>query len=441
VSTAATPVRFARELRDLCGAKYVIEDPAKLEPNHILGVVPAIAVEPASAEEIAAVLRFANENNLSVVPAGGFTQQQAGSVPESIDVLLNTSRLTEIEHYDPGDLTVGVGAGYTIAKLCTMIGASGLLFAADPPAWQRATIGGLLATGINGPRRHGYGGLRDYCIGIRFVTGDGRMGKGGGRVVKNVAGYDMMKLLIGSWGTLAVITGASFKLFPSAQQKRTFAAGFATAAEAIDYRDRVLRSPLSPMCLELVSPEAGSLLPGDKQATAWSVYVRATGSDVVLARYRSELGSAIGREISDGDDETNLWRAIADFPQILSLQHPESLLLSLLLPLAAVKPLLSELQSGAEANGLKLAVVGRVGIGHLLAGLWASGSQANLAAALSGFCGKLPRDASSVVLSCPAELRRYIAAWEQSPTHKASMAAVKRALDAKDILNRGRFPL
>ena len=138
--------------------------------------------------------------------------------------------------------------------------------------------------------RHGYGGLRDYCIGIKFVTGDGRKAKGGGRVVKNVAGYDLMKLLIGSQGTLGVITGASFKLFPAPRQTRTFVAEFARIAEAVEFRNRVLRSPLSPMCLELVSPRAGELL-SLPSTERWRVALRAAGTDAVLARYRSELGA------------------------------------------------------------------------------------------------------------------------------------------------------
>ncbi len=222
-------------------------------------------VAPASADEVAAVLRFANEHGLSVVPAGGFTQQQTGNLPSQVDVILQTSRLTEVEHYDPGDLTVGVGAGCTVAQLSAMVGANGLLFAGDAALPERSTIGGLLATAMPGPLRQGYGGLRDYCIGIRFVTGDGRKGKGGGRVVKNVAGYDLMKLLIGSQGSLAVITSASFKLFPALRQTRTFVAEFGDSAEAIGFRNRVLHSPLSPICLELVSPGASALLPPGKR--------------------------------------------------------------------------------------------------------------------------------------------------------------------------------
>ena len=194
-----------------------------------------------------------------------------------------------------------------------MVGADQLLFACDPPLPERATVGGMLATASHGPLRHGYGALRDFCIGIRFVTGDGRRAKGGGRVVKNVAGYDLMKLLIGSYGTLAVITSASFKLFPAPRQTRTFLAEFATAKEAMEFRDRVMRSPLSPMCLELVSPGARRLMRPEMTADAWVICVRAAGSDAVLARYRKELGPAITREL-EGDSEGKMWREIENFP-------------------------------------------------------------------------------------------------------------------------------
>ncbi len=439
MSIATTPARFTRELREICGAGSVIEDPAKLEQAQILGVTPAVAIEPASGEEVAAVLRFANERGLNVIPAGGFTQQQTGNTPSAIDVLLYTTRLTDVEHYDPGDLTIGIGAGWTIAQLSSKVGADGLLFAGDAPIPERATIGGLLATGMTGPLRHGYGGLRDYCIGIKFVTGDGRKGKGGGRVVKNVAGFDMMKLLIGSQGTLAIITGAGFKLFPAPRQTSTFVAEFATAAEAIQYRNTVLHSPLSPICLELVSPQAASLLPGrERSGKAWSVYLRAAGSDAVLARYRSELGAAISREV-DGHDEHEVWRAIEDFSNTLSERNPASVLISLSLPLADVLPVLNELESVAASNHLTYAVVGAVGVGRLLAGLWPAGEEASLGEAVSAFRERLPRDASVSILHCPEDLRRQSSAWAKTPTHSDSMKAVKQALDAKDILNRGRF--
>jgi glycolate oxidase FAD binding subunit len=425
VSAAGTTVRVGRELRDICGPGNVAEDSADLQRRSVSGVTPGVAVTPASPEEVAAVLRLANEHGLRVVPAGGLTQQQAGNVPGAIDLLLDTSALREVEHYDAADLTIGIGAGWTVAQLTDKVAKEGLLFAGDAALPQRATVGGLLATGLAGPLRHGYGGLRDYCIGIRFVTGDGRKGKGGGRVVKNVAGFDLMKLLIGSWGTLAVITGASFKLFPAPRQTRTLVARFGNAAEAIGFRDHVLRSPFSPISLELISP--GAIEP---EKAAWAVYLRAAGSDAVLSRYRSELGSAISQEM-EGQDENAVWRRIADFGY--DRQSP-GVVISLSLPLTEILPAINRITAMCDAAGVTFVAVGRIGIGHLLVRLTPrAGASSDLAMALSTFRDQLSHDASvSVLSSGHAELWR-------SPTHSESMRAVKRALDPKGILNPGRF--
>ncbi len=415
----------------------------RLQAWNILGLVPALAVTPASADEVAGILRFANEHGLSVAPVGGFTQQQVGNLPSQIDVLLFTTRLTAVEHYDVGDLTIGVGAGCTVAQLSAMVAKDGLFFAGDPAQPERCTIGGLLATGLYGPLRYGYGGLRDYCIGVRFVTGDGRKGKGGGRVVKNVAGYDMMKLLIGSQGTLGIITGASFKLFPAPRQTRTFVAFFPSAAEALQFRSQVLRSPLDPICLELVSPQAHELLvPGSPAGAGWSICVRAAGSDAVLARYRTELGPAVVREM-EGANEQGFWRALTDFSPLAAEQHPRSLLISMTLPVRDVQPVLSEVSVVAESNHFSFAAIGRVGIAHLLVSLWpgpdAEDSLPSFVNTVSGVRNRLPRDVSMAVLHCPSETRRQINAWGPMPTDLESMRAVKMALDSKDILNRGRF--
>jgi len=443
VSTATTTPRFAPVFRAICGAKYVMEDPAELQAWNVLGVAPAIAVTPASVDEVANILRFANEHGLSVVPAGGFTQQQVGNLPQQVDVLLFTTRLTEVEHYDAGDLTVGIGAGCTVAQLSAMVAENGLFFAGDPAQPERCTIGGLLATGLYGPLRHGYGGLRDYCLGVRFVTGDGRKAKGGGRVVKNVAGYDMMKLFIGSQGTLGIVTSASFKLFPAPRQTRTFVAVFSSAAKALQFRSQVLRSPLDPICLELVSPQAHELLvPGSPAGAWWSICLRAAGSDAVLARYRTELGSAVVREM-EGANEQGFWRALEDFSPIAAERHPRSLSISMTLPVSDVQPVLSQVSAVAESNRFSFAAIGRVGIGHLLVSLWqapdAEVSMVSFVNTVSGLRNHLPHDVSMAVLHCPSETRHHVSAWGPMPTDLESMRAVKMALDAKDILNRGRF--
>jgi len=444
VSATTTASRLVPELRAICGAEYVVEDPAELQRFRIGHKPPAVAVTPGSADEIAAILCFANEHGIPVLPAGGCTEQTAGLAHEA-PIMLHTKRLTEVEHYDPADLTVGVGAGTMIATLCEMVGADQLLFALDPPLPQRSTVGGALATGIHGPMRHGYGTLRDFCIGIRFVTGDGRKAKGGGRVVKNVAGYDLMKLLIGSWGTLGIITSASFKLFPAPRQTRTFIAEFTSAKEALGFRDGILRSPLSPMCLELVSPRAIRLQSGAESPDAWLLCVRASGSDAVLARYRAELGSGATREL-EGENECEWWQAIADFPPAREELRAAPLVVnwslstvSISVPLQEVGTVIERISSLVSPGWMTANMVGRVGTGHLLVSLTLEDVEA-MGSAVSDVIDRLrnqlSRQASMVMRSGPHP-RGF---WPMTPTDIKSMLAVKQALDPRDILNRGRFP-
>ncbi len=444
MSTATTAARLVPDLRAICGAEHVAEPPERMRPRfdnpamevfaRSLDKPQPIAVTPASVNEIAAILRLANQHGFSVFPAG---TAEGRPLPFGGDVVLYTTRLRDVEHYDPADLTVGVGAGMSVAQLSAMVGADHLLFASDPPFPERATIGSVLATASHGPMRHGYGALRDFCLGVRFITGDGRKAKGGGRVVKNVAGYDMMKLLIGSHGTLAVITSASFKLFPAPRQTRTFVAQFTNWMEALKFRDAVLCSPLSPMCLELVSPSASQLMRLEIMTNAWGICIRASGSDAVLARYRKELGLAISSEL-DGDQEDKLWHAIQKFPSSPGVDESSADITGwswsqalFSVPVSEVSVAIGILQKSAGATGV--AMVGRVGIGNLVAALCLPAMPADPS--------KEPFDELRRRLS-PACCARIILRGKLlclSPTHEGSMRAVKQALDPNDILNRGRF--
>lgn len=422
MSATGVSLDVARELRAICGGEYVAERGAS-----------GFDVIPQSADETAEVLRVANAHRLRVAPAGGCSELNVVQA----DVVLHTNRLTQIEHYDHADLTVGVGAGMTVAQLNAMVNADNLMFAGDPSMPEICTVGGLLATAGHGPLRHGYGSVRDFCIGVRFVTGDGRKAKGGGRVVKNVAGYDMMKLLIGSYGTLGVITSASFKLFPAPRQTRTFLAEFASASEALQFRDQVMRSPLAPMCLELVSPGARKWMRPEMAADAWVMCLRASGSDAVLARYQKELGSAVTRELED-EGETAMWRAISDFPVTERMKQEPSwpvLLpylsrLSIFAPPAEVASVIQVLNEMSHPDTATAAFVGRVGIGHLLVSFKIINPELTERVLLQGFTEQMPRG---------TQIRwSGLEGYDRWPADDvASMQAVKQALDPKNIL-RGR---
>lgn len=454
MSLAAQSLDVARELAAICGETNVR---AGEDLPAIDGVAPAVEVTTASEEEIAATLQLASAHGLTVVVAGGMTRQAAGPPPERVSILLRTFRLDAMEHYDPGDLTAGCGAGKTLAALDALLAEHGQMLPVEIAQAEQASLGGLLATARQGPLLHGYGGWRDFTLGIRFVTGDGKRGRGGGRVVKNVAGYDLMKLLIGSYGTLGVITAASFKVFPRPRQTRTWVAEFNAAQAALAFRDRVLRSLLTPIRLELVSPRAWSYLrewpearaPEDFEAasladdeTVWRVLVCAAGSDHVLARYRAELGSEASREL-EGESEKQLWRQVSRFQQNVLERHQNAMAMETTLPQDALAAMLEAGEAAAVDHNCYFACLGRAGVGSLEAVfiplLVDPPSAMQYALAASQFRAGLPRDASAMVVRCPREAKPYFNLWGSTPTDMDAMRAVKRALDPQWVLNRGRF--
>jgi len=423
MTTAAASTRSS-DLAAIVGDQHVIEAAANLDAFAIDGVKPAIAVTPGSVDEVAAILSYAYERDLVVVPAGGFVHQEIGRKPHQFDILLRMERFNAIEHYDPGDLTIGVGAGATIGEIEAMLRDQGQLLPVDIAHSDRITIGGAMSVAAHGPLKHFYGGLREYCLGVRYVTADGKIAKAGARVVKNVAGFDVMKLLIGSYGTLAVVTSASFKLFPTPAATKTFVCQFARIEEAISFRDSVVDSPLTPMCIEVFSPRAC-------REDSWTIAVRAGGSERVLARYARDLGASVTATL-DSFDEQEFWGKA----QLLGQESPVTLSVSI--PPASATAVLSAAQRAADEHHLDFAAWGRVAVGSLLFA-FASGMSEDYIAIVKVIRQSLPPDGSAVVTRCPVALKNEVDVWGTTPTHLDSMAAARRALSPKDNLNRGRF--
>jgi glycolate dehydrogenase FAD-binding subunit len=458
MSSVAAGQSVERELAGIVGDQHVGPQELAGSQLEINGVAPAVVVAPASQEEVAAVVRVAAERNLVVAPAGGFTKQDIGAVPERIDILLRTHRLNAIAEYDPGDLTVSVKAGMTFAALQATMGEHQQWLPYDAPNLGKATVGGCLATGAAGPLKHAFGGLRDFCIGVQFVTADGKVAKGGGRVVKNVAGYDLMKLIAGSYGTLAVITQANFKVYPKPRQTQTFICNFGSLAEAMQFRERVFRSPLTPICLEIISPHAPEYLndpqppvdpdhyvptnPVTQPATTWQIAMRAAGSDNVLARYRQELGSAAKRELH-GAEEDQYWRWVTHFEYNVLQRHRNAMIMYTHLTVQGVAPAINGLNKAAPDYNFIPAVLGRAATGNLVVAFVPLSvdppSAMQYANCVSAYRGLLPPGSSAEVAHCPKEAKLHFDVWGTTPTDSAMMQAVKRAVDPNNIFNRGRF--
>jgi len=457
MSTVTSAASLERELAAITG------DPAFVGPNepagfHINGIVPTLMVSPGSAEEVAAVLRLASERDLVVAPAGGLTKQQIGGVPERVDILLSTPRMNKIEQYDPGDLTIGVGAGTNFALMQNELAQHQQWVPCDAALLDTATVGGLMATGAAGPLKSAFGHMRDFCIGVQFATADGKVAKGGGMVVKNVAGYDLMKLITGSYGSLAVITRVNFKVFPRPRQTRTFVCPFHSLDEALRFRTRIFQSPLTPLCLEVLSPRAPEYLgdpgpvhdpddyapeqPVSLPAAEWQIVLRAAGSDTVLQRYARELGAAATHTL-DGAEEERFWKRVSNFEPSVLERHRNAMIIHTHLPITGVGPALQAQERAAPDYNLIPAAVGRAATGNLVLAFMPLSvdppSAMQYANCVSAFRGMLPPGSSAEVAQCPQEAKPHFDVWGTTPTDVGMMRAVKRAIDPKNILNRGRF--
>src|SRR5262245_20398935 len=204
---AVTAATLERQLAESVGSENLVTDSAACAAYAVSGLTPSLVAAPGSVEELAQVLAAAQEAGIAVVPWGGGTRQRMGRPLAASQGFLavRTQRLARVVEYEPADLTISVEAGISMAKLSAVLAAEGQMLPVDVTLPGRSTLGGALATAADGPRRLGYGTLRDLLIGIRVAEATGRISKAGGRVVKNVSGFDLMKLYLGSLGTLAVV--------------------------------------------------------------------------------------------------------------------------------------------------------------------------------------------------------------------------------------------
>lgn len=218
-----------------------------------LGTARPPVVYPSTEAELAEVMACAHQNQWRILPCGSGSKLAWGSLAEGIDVVVSTARLNQVIDHAVGDMTLTAQAGLTLAELAPILASANQFLALDPAYSQRATLGGVVATGDAGSLRQRYGGVRDMLLGLTLVRYDGQVAKAGGRVVKNVAGYDLMKLLTGSYGTLGIISQLTFRLFPRQDASKTVVIpGLASTLENL--LARVRRSSLTPVALDLLSP-------------------------------------------------------------------------------------------------------------------------------------------------------------------------------------------
>ncbi len=269
-------------------------------------------VKPQTELELAGALRDAAGAGATIHLGGLFSKTRLGGPVAAAAVTVSTAALNRVLKFEPRDLTISVQAGVRFAELRSLLAGHQVELPLDPPFASDSTVGGVVAANLSGPRRRLYGTARDMVIGMKFATLDGKLAQSGGMVVKNVAGLDMAKLMIGSFGTLAALAVVNFKLAPAQPFRATFVLQFATLADAVAERDRILVSPLQPVALDLANESAARRLGFNGSL----LLLRAEGCRAVMARNRAELP---GATVLDDDAGAALWRKVEEFvPDVLN---------------------------------------------------------------------------------------------------------------------------
>ncbi len=263
-------IQLASRLKGIVGEANVMHDPDRLKAFAVDGVVPRAVVSPGSEEEISGLLALAKAEKLGICLRGNGTKIAAGLIPRKLDIVLSMLRINRITEHDVPNLSLSVEAGITLTALQKQLAQTGKgsFLPLDPPYTEKATIGGIVATNGSGPRRYLYNTARDLLLGVKAVLPNGDIVAFGGKTMKNVSGYDMTKLMVGSWGALGVITEITTKLLPLPEASATLLGSFDDLAKAGSLTRKVLHSVLLPSAIELMDGKAAGRL-GERGAT-WS---------------------------------------------------------------------------------------------------------------------------------------------------------------------------
>jgi glycolate oxidase FAD binding subunit len=395
-------------------------------------VIPRWIVEPASAEALAEVLAWASAERVSTVLRGGGTKLGWGRIPNEIDLVVSTRQLNRVLTHAYGDLTVTVQAGAPVLDVNRELRRHAQWLPIDVVS-DSATIGGAIATNDSGPLRQRHGTPRDLLIGVQLATTDGRIVKAGGQVVKNVAGYDLGKLVSGSFGGLAAIVSATFKLAPIPSASATLAASFETPGELAQTAAAIGGSQLEPSGLE-VHALFGS---GRERANGFRLLIQFASAqpavDAQIDQVRRLLDAGAVDQII-GDSERDAWNVHTH-----GLWERDGIIVKASwLPnnLAAVLAMLAEI-AGRGIGGAEM--IGRAAVGAGLIRIDAE--PASAIAAIAALRARPEVLGHVVILRAVSDVKRGVDVWGPAGDRAALVGAVKRAFDPQGILNAGRGPV
>lgn len=406
------------DLQNVVGEDNVHEAEAE---DAVDGVEPSYVVEPGSVEEMSDLMKLAREEGLAVAPRGSGTKIHQGNPPKGLDLIVSTKRMNEVIEHVPGDQIVRTQAGVKLADLQEQLAAENQMISIDPPE-EEATIGGVVAANSSGPRRYSYGTIRDLIIGIQVVLADGTVAKAGGKVVKNVAGYDLSKLFTGSMGTLGLIAQANFRLHPIRDVSRTVVAEISGGPQEIYEATRsVARTQVEPTSIELRHTEDETLLAVFVESIEGGMQAKVDTVSHVLKGHG---------EVRDALEGSQLGETMPEGEAVIKVSAPP----------AELAGVLESVLGAAERRGLdRPKVTGHAGTGVTFAGL--SGGDVEAQAEVIEELREIwtRRGGAVALLDASKELKERVGVWGPPRDDMGLMKRVKDKFDGHGNLNPGRF--
>jgi glycolate oxidase FAD binding subunit len=403
------------------------------------GFGPVPVGRPKSVAELCELVRKAAATGQALYPLGGRTMLEFGRPPARNGFAVDLRNLDQVIDYPARDMTITVQTGITIARLQAILAPENQRLPIDVPRAAEATLGGILAVDASGPRRYGYGTLRDYVLGISAVNDEGQEIKGGGRVVKNVAGYDLCKLYVGSLGTLGIITQVTLKLRPLAEEQALVA--LACKSEMLEAVLELLHnSRTRPVCIDVLNRAALQQSEARQNSDAdWTIFVGfESNAEAVQWQVQQLLREVKGSCTLDarvGCCGAPWWQALTEFPAKSNGLDASLTFKINLLPGGCAR--FCQQANAMPDNPLLQAHAGNgIVIGHLgptLTVARARGTLERLRELAAPFQGK------AIVLRCPSVWKENIDVWGPPPAATTLMRATKTKLDPRGLFNPGRF--
>lgn len=418
----------------------------------IAGAEPPVEATPRSVDECALVIARAAALGAAIVPSGGGSKLSIGNPPRRVDLLLRTNALDRIVEYDPENLVITLEAGTTIDNVQSRVLHDGLHLPVDPPMPWRTTIGGMLACNVHGPKRLSHGSLRDLLLGAKVALVDGSIVRFGGRTVKNVSGYDIAKLFVGSLGTLGVIVEATFRLRPISVEEHIALVSLADVEEASRFFDVVSHSVLLPSALELLSPQFSELVLGqenvDRANTRGYLFMigleghpKAVARQVgVVADIHTEISACRVAPVDDYCGEPcpgPAWRRIAGAPEVMLMAGYR-----VSARVSAPRSRILSIAQQAERHSASSSVIAayRVSCGTGTAEFWFNGEAGAVTQVLHSLRSSAERDGGALVLTEGwSDISEGFDGWGQERAEHRLMQAIKDKFDPRHLLNPGRF--